>query len=637
MKITTSFLTLLLFTLCQLTFAENENWSVSLIPQDLKKDADCILRSSIDLIKVKSSNKKTAYHKRVYTVLNEKGQSKANFIAQYDKFSSISSCKCRIFDAQGKEVRKLKSSDFRDYSATDQYTLFDDSRAKVYEFNSPVFPVTIEYEWEESCTGIGSYARWYPVQGNNFSVEKAVLTIEIPNAFPFRFKNKNIDIQPLKEEKEKGMIRYTWELKNYQALKPEAFCPVSVDIFPMVYADPAVLDYDNTKIDISSWKENGKRLYELYETRNALPLEIANKMLILKNNHTDKLEIIKEVHKILAEKTRYVSIQLGIGGWIPFSAETVEQKGYGDCKALSNYARVLLKHAGVDSYPVIIHAGEQGHSLMDDYSSMTQADHVILGIPNGQDTIYMECTNPLVPLGFMGTFTADRKALMITPNGGKLVYIPLLKETENSETRNSKVKLSPDGVLDISSNTSFKGYQADDRIDITRLPSKEQTDHFLEGCTIQSPKVVSLQYQYKEDRNPTVTETVNLETNTTANVNGKRIFMPVNLFSYKLPKLLKEEERKFPIKIRYGNDDVENYDFTLPEGYHPEALPESQKIESPFGTYEIEVNYNQGKVSYSRHFLLRNGLYPASEYEKFVAFLNKVTFLDKAKMVLIKD
>ena len=59
----------------------------------------------------------------------------------------------------------------------------------------------------------------------------------------------------------------------------------------------------------------------------------------------------------MQNNTRYISIQLGIGGWRPFEAAYVASKGYGDCKALSNYMYSLLKEAGILSYYTLVKAG----------------------------------------------------------------------------------------------------------------------------------------------------------------------------------------------------------------------------------------------------------------------------------------
>ena len=59
----------------------------------------------------------------------------------------------------------------------------------------------------------------------------------------------------------------------------------------------------------------------------------------------------------MQSRTRYASIQLGIGGYKPAPAMEVSEKGYGDCKGLTNYMSALLKEAGITSYYTWVKSG----------------------------------------------------------------------------------------------------------------------------------------------------------------------------------------------------------------------------------------------------------------------------------------
>lgn len=615
--------------------AENEDWNVNRIPEKLKKNSDCVVRCSLTQIKVKGSSKSATHYKRVYTVLNEKGFEDANFEERYDKFSPLSGIKGRILNAEGKEIRKIKSSEFKDLSAMSGAALYEDNRVVYFELSSPVCPVTVEYEWEENDSGILSYGIWDPVPEYNSSVEMAVLSIELPAALPLRYNVQNSKLDPVKEEKE-GVKKYTWTLADFEAIEKESFSPPANKVFPLVRLDPDEFDYDHTKGNISNWKELGKRMYELFSARQSLPPEMINQMSQIKSTIPDPIKRINAVQQILKEKVRYVSVQKGIGGWVPIPAETVDQCGYGDCKALTNYACALLKQAGIESYPVMIHA-ETPCSILPDYSSMTQTNHIILGIPNAGDTLFMECTNPLVPVGYMGNFTDNRLALMYTPEGGKLIRTPLLSPKDNCCMRKSDVKMNVNGELDVTAESCYRGYCSEDLQDVVRKGSKDQNDHFLEDCALQSPEIVSLQYVYKPDRIPEVDEKVSLKTSTAANVSGQRIFMTPLLFQNKLPKLIKKEHRITPVDIRHGKLDQDQYTISLPEGYKPEALPEAKNIQSLFGSYELKVDYVPGKINLYRSLILKQGEFTSTQYDQLIDFFSQVNEADQTQVVLVKN
>ncbi len=67
----------------------------------------------------------------------------------------------------------------------------------------------------------------------------------------------------------------------------------------------------------------------------------------LTDHLTDKRQKVFALYDYLQKNTRYISVQLGIGGWQPFPADYVATKRYGDCKALSNFMVALLKEAGI--------------------------------------------------------------------------------------------------------------------------------------------------------------------------------------------------------------------------------------------------------------------------------------------------
>src|SRR5690606_4540730 len=98
----------------------------------------------------------------------------------------------------------------------------------------------------------------------------------------------------------------------------------------------------------------------------------------------------------------------------------VEKTGYGDCKALSNYMVALLGSVGIKGYYSLIMAGENFTPLQTDFPS-SQFNHVVVAVPNGSDTLWLECTSQTQPFGYLGSFTDDRYALMILDDGATLV------------------------------------------------------------------------------------------------------------------------------------------------------------------------------------------------------------------------
>src|SRR5690606_16810927 len=93
----------------------------------------------------------------------------------------------------------------------------------------------------------------------------------------------------------------------------------------------------------------------------------------------------------------------------------------GDCKGLTNYTLALLKAVGVESHYAVVEAGRAKIDLEEDFPTLAQGNHVILAIPHKGGYHWLDCTSQYLPFGYIGDFTDDRKAFVVTPEGGEIV------------------------------------------------------------------------------------------------------------------------------------------------------------------------------------------------------------------------
>jgi transglutaminase-like putative cysteine protease len=126
---------------------------------------------------------------------------------------------------------------------------------------------------------------------------------------------------------------------------------------PGVWTAPATFEMDGYKGDFSSWQKVGEFDNLLNKGRETLPPRVVNEIQTLVKGETTQEAKVKKVYEYLQQHTRYISIQLGIGGLQPFEASLVAEKGYGDCKALSFFTKAMLKTIGIESHYASIKAG----------------------------------------------------------------------------------------------------------------------------------------------------------------------------------------------------------------------------------------------------------------------------------------
>ena len=104
--------------------------------------------------------------------------------------------------------------------------------------------------------------------------------------------------------------------------------------------------------------------------RDDLPYNVKQEVHKLTDGATDVRKKIRVLYEYMQKSTRYISIHWELEAGSPSDATDVAKKGYGDCKALSNYMYSLLKEAGIRSDYTLIHAGDDQNYMTDDFPSI---------------------------------------------------------------------------------------------------------------------------------------------------------------------------------------------------------------------------------------------------------------------------
>ncbi|GAB3821687.1 hypothetical protein GCM10028895_24340 [Pontibacter rugosus] len=399
---------------------------------ELAKEANIVIRSEETVFTVHSLSSGTTRFKTTITILNENGNNRAKLYVPYDKLSKVNYVKGTSFDKVGKKIKSLKNSDLKDVSYMNDFSLFEDNRLKIANLEYNIYPYTVEFEYEVTSRNMMFYPRWRPQDQENLSVEKATFEVLMPTGMKLRYLESNL-LKKAEVSNTGPQERYLWEVKNLKPVETEPYGPSFEELVPQVLTAPTEFEVDGYKGSMATWKDLGIWQNKLNQGRDVLPQETVQKLKQLTANAKDPEEKVRLVYDYLQGKTRYVSIQLGIGGWQPFEANFVDTKGYGDCKALTNYTKAMLQAVGVNSIYALIKAGDDVADIKTDFPS-SQFNHVILCVPMPQDTMWLECTSQTEAAGYNGTNTGDRHALLITPEGANLLKPPSTKQLITSRS-----------------------------------------------------------------------------------------------------------------------------------------------------------------------------------------------------------
>ncbi|TGD57407.1 DUF3857 domain-containing protein [Flavobacterium humi] len=610
--------------------------AVSAIPDSLKLNANSVVRLSQLNVTILSQGSMTLKSKKAITVLNELGLRDLDLMEYYDKNRRIAKIEATVYDASGKGMKTFRRKDFNDMSVADGVSIFNDNRALFLDYTPITYPFTMVLETETETSNTAFIPAWSPVDGYLVSTEKTSLTVNFKPELHLRLKEVNFSAKyPIEKTETPTSVSYT--AKNIIARKREELSPIFMDIFPIVYFSLENFQLENVNGMAVNWKDFGKWYYDsLLADTEEIPLVAQEKIKQLVGNEKDPKEIARIIYRFVQEKTRYVSVQVGIGGWKPMLAKDVDKLGYGDCKALTNYTRSLLKTVGIPSYYTVVWSGNETRDIQNDIASM-QGDHVILAIPDKSGYLWLECTSQTQPFGFQGDFTDDRNVLIIKPEGGEIVRTRTFAESDNLKIIKGSYAILENGSLDGKVKMVSKGLQYDSEFGKERLAKEELVKRYKEEFgNINNLTVNKISLQ----NDPVTIEfTENLEFKAESyaqNSNGKLMFA-LNAFNQNSYVPKKYKTREFPFEIQRGYTNEDETEITIPEGFSVEAKPNGMELSTEFGNYKIEFSVTgPSTILCKRKLVIKKGLFDKNNYENYRKFRETIARSDNSKIIIAK-
>lgn len=627
---------LFLLLLSSAARAGDPQYPVSAIPEALLKNAEVVCRLEEVVVRMHDLKDLRITEKIVLTIFSESGADHAGFYKMYDKDKEIRSISGTLYDAQGKVIRKLKKGDVQDLSAVGE-SLMDDSRVKVHNFHYKIYPYTVAYEVETRESFTAFLPGWVPQPALNYAVEQSRMTVIVPQDYTLRYRQFNYKGEPV-QTSDKGNKTFTWETKHLKALESEWMAGPYQHRTTMVYMGPSDFSYGSYTGNMNTWNDFGKFILTLNAGRDQLPDKIKTAVHALTDGLQDPDEKVKALYRYLQKNTRYISIQLGVGGLQTFDATYVANKGYGDCKALCNYMFSLLKEAGIRSHYTIVRAGENAPDVIEDFS-VNQFNHIILCVPMGKDTTWLECTSQTMPPGYLGDFTCNRAVLLVDENGGKLVRTPKYNMGQNQQLRRITASISATGDMTGQVQTRYTGLQQDwCHGFVNSLKPEKQLEVLKSRFNLPSYDIAKFNYTTDPLAHPVpeMDEVLDITANSYASISGKRIFITPNVLNRSSTKLTTEKERVSPIHLSYPWRDVDSVEITIPEGYKTESVFPEVKLEGKYGQYLAKATVNGNTVTYVRVMEKKDGVFPATEYEKVAEFYNAIYKADRNRIVFVK-
>ena len=621
------------FLIASVIFFNNLNaqqLEFGLMDKSLIDDANVVIRNSLTEFEVINEGKAIETNYIELTILNESGKREATQLIPYDDLTKVLSYSGRLYDKSGKLVKKIKNSQVNDVSASGG-SMYTDNRLKVLNFDYPSYPYSIVLEYQLEHDGLMFYPSWYPQDNIKTSVEKASLTVIVPKSIGLNYFEHSVAVTKRNDD---DKLIHLWEVEGIKGFDLEPFGPPIRELVPYVLLTPKKFEMEGYKGSMTTWESIGLYENKLLQGKEKLPLEAITALNKQIEGISDKREKVKRIYEYVQNSTRYVSVQLGIGGWQPYDASYVYENGYGDCKALSNYTMALLNHVGIHSIYTNVLAGGGESDIITEFPN-SRFNHIILAVPFEKDTVWLECTSQKNPFGYTGSFTSDRHVLLITDAGGKIVKTPTYTKEQNTQKRVISIELDKNGDASAEIVTEYAGIQYENVNHQLYESVEDQKKWLQKKISLDKTQIKSLTYDYSPGVVPKITQKIKITSQGFGSVTGTRIFFKVNPLNRltNIPKKIKE--RKTPTHISTAYTDIDSVYFKLPEGYHVEYMPENKNIKNQFGVYKTTYKLTENGLLYVRKLISEKGVFPAESYEEHRNMLKEISSSDKTKVVLV--
>lgn len=537
----------------------------------------------------------------------------------YQEGDNADILEANVLNLEGKVLRTVNKKEIKTRNYRWGGVFFGDYWVDEFKLKWHQFPYRIQYRYRITKNKYIYLCRWYPYLENT-PVKRATLRVSYPKDFPV-----TLHRPPGLEEDSvtvKGKVIRSWEFQNITTLQQEKLSPAFFDLIPCIIIAPKVFTYGIPgKLD--SWASYGMWQTELNANSDDLPERERYKITDLLRGGISRMDTIKRLYHYLQDNTRYINVSLDIGGLKAFPASYVSANKYGDCKALTVFMKSLLQAVGITSYYTKINAGDNAIQIQTSNPG-PQFNHIILCVPMGRDTVWLENTANSLPYNYLGTFTQGRHALVVNGVKSRLVQTPALTLDQVYCRKEFNFHLDMEGTNLATASWELRGEEFE-TLKYHQQNSKEQDVRSVIEKSLPRNGLSLARWEIQQLTRDTPVLHVNLNLDLTDPV--RKLGEALVIKSLPFPTIDLEEpvRRTTPVRINYPINDEQVLTYHLPTLLnYSVTLPRNIERRSPYGSYVVRYSLEGQTLRAERHLVVHPGAIPLDKYTEFFAFMGSI-------------
>lgn len=430
-------------------------------------------------------------------------------------------------------------------------------------------------------------------------------------------------------------IAYVWNFENVEALADEANMPPSGDVSQTLFVIPEEYRDANFYAPIAKdWKSyisNQRDFWqEWMKKKSAQTTALAKQVSEGKSTPVEKAEAIR---RALKERVRvdYYS------DWTNReSTDDVLAKGSGSSGAIAGTAVVMLRAVGVEAQLASIRRRGNG-TIPLEFPLPVLLDDMLVSVPTPSGPLYFSLAAD-IPVGLLPWDCTDVYAVPMDGKAEAPVKIPDFKSADNRSVRETDASLAASGKLAGQSVERYQGVSAerwrrrlrDEDAEKRKATLREHLQRYIPGAQVSSVEIMNLEDDTKE-----LLVKTQWEAEGYATVAGKRLLLNPNLFNRTATTDWAPAERKYEIDLDSNFDTLESLSLKLPEGAGEVTVPGGGSMSAgKVGTYEMNYDKAEGRISTRRHMRLDIHRFPVAAYSGLKRWFADIAASDDKPVVV---
>src|SRR5207247_5693773 len=251
--------------------------------------------------------------------------------------------------------------------------------------------------------------------------------------------------------------------------------------------------------------------------------------------------------------------------------------------------------------------------------------------------LIVDPTDSITPVGDLPLDEQGSYALVVAAADGALIQMPVVSAVANRIESTVEAALDASGRLEARVQRRYYGQSAVSLRATEKLEGAGELKKRFERSYARRLPGTTLTGVATEARSEDVLNVnLNLAVDRFGQIMQGRLFVVrPGVLTSGGEYLFTSKQRTAPVKLE-ADLRRDSIVIQVPDGFKLDEVPNTVKLESPYGTLETTWTMNGGKILMQESLEIRETLVPASEYVKVREFFDLVSGAHNAALVLIK-